>query len=308
MVVLGMSEMANLTRWSGLAGAENEAGPGTFYEDGHFHPRFMTLATPSPARPVVTSLTDAVAQNVRPGDSVLVMMGHSRWTAAARELARQFWRTDPQFTLIMTSLGALGAAYFRGGLLKKVITAYSGNSFPTYTPNPIFRQAYESGEVEVEHWSILTLSQRLEAAARGLPAAVTGSLVGSSMAENEAFAVVDSPFGPLGLLEPLVPDVALVHAAAADPAGNLVLSEPLLDGVWGAWAARRGVVATVERVVDDIEGLGHRVKIPAHRVLAVAEAPYGAHPGGCYAPGLPGAQLRRRHRPLECGGRGVPSG
>jgi acyl CoA:acetate/3-ketoacid CoA transferase beta subunit len=29
------------------------------------------------------------------------------------------------------------------------------------------------------------------------------------------------------------------------------------------------------------------VKIPGHRVLAVVEAPYGAHPGGCYAPGLP---------------------
>ena len=85
-------------------------------------------------------------------------MGHSRWTAAARELARQFWGTDPGFTLVMTSLGALGAAFFRGGLVRKVITAYSGNSFPTYTPNPIFRQAYESGEVEVEHWSILTLS------------------------------------------------------------------------------------------------------------------------------------------------------
>ena len=34
----------------------------------------------------------------------------------------------------------------------------------------------------MEHWSILTLAQRLEAAARGLPAVVTGSLVGSSMA------------------------------------------------------------------------------------------------------------------------------
>ena len=187
----------------------------------------------------------------------------------------------------MTSLGALGAAFFRGGLVRKVVTAYSGNSFPTYTPNPIFRKAYESGEVEVEHWSILTLSQRLEAAARGLPAAVTGSLVGSSMAENEAFSVVESPFGPLGVLEPLAPDVALVHAAAADPAGNLAFSEPLLDGVWGAWAARRGVVATVERVVDDLEGLGHRVRVPGHLVLAVVEAPYGAHPGGCYAPGLP---------------------
>ena len=236
---------------------------------------------------MVTSLADAVAQNVRPGDTVHVMMGHSRWTAAARELARHFWDTDPGFTLVMTSLGALGALFFRGGLVRKVVTAYSGNSFPTYTPNPVFRQAYEAGDVEVEHWSILTLTQRLEAAARGLPAAVTGSLVGSSMAQNDAFTVVDSPFGPLGLLEPLAPDVALVHAAAADPAGNLVFSEPLLDGVWGAWAARRGVIATVERVLDDVEGLGHRVRVPGHRVLAVVEAPYGAHPGGCYAPGLP---------------------
>ncbi len=247
----------------------------------------MTRAPSSPAGPVVTSLADAVARNVQPGDTVQVIMGHSRWTAAARELARQFWNTDPGFTLVMTSLGALGALFFRGGLVRKVVTAYSGNSFPTYTPNPVFRQAYESGEVEVEHWSILTLSQRLEAAARGLPAAVTGSLVGSSMAENDAFSVIDSPFGPLGLLEPLAPDVALVHAAAADPAGNLVFSEPLLDGVWGAWAARRGVVATVERVLDDLEGLGHRVRVPGHRVLAVVEAPYGAHPGGCYAPALP---------------------
>ncbi len=247
----------------------------------------MTAGGSASAGPVVTSLSDAVAQNVQPGDAVHVMMGHSRWTAAARELARQFWGTDPGFTLVMTSLGALGAAFFRGGLLRKVVTAYSGNSFPTYTPNPVFREGYESGTVEVEHWSILTLSQRLEAAARGLPAAVTGSLVGSSMAENDAFSVVDSPFGPLGLLEPLAPDVALVHAAAADPAGNLVFSEPLLDGVWGAWAARRGVVATVERIVDDLEGLGHRVRVPGHRVRAVVEAPYGAHPGGCYAPGLP---------------------
>ena len=202
----------------------------------------MTSAVSSSAGPVATSLADAVARNVQPGDTVQVMMGHSRWTAAARELARQFWGTDPGFTLVMTSLGALGAVFFQGGLVRKVVTAYSGNSFPTYTPNPVFRKAYESGEVEVEHWSILTLSQRLEAAARGLPAAVTGSLVGSSMAENEAFTVMESPFGPLGLLQPLVPDVALVHAAAADPSGNLAFSEPLLDGVWGAWAARRGVV------------------------------------------------------------------
>ncbi len=36
-----------------------------------------------------------------------------------------------------------------------------------------------------------------------------------------------------------------------------------------------------------LNGLGHRVKVPGHRVLAVVEARFGAHPGGCYAPGLP---------------------
>lgn len=233
------------------------------------------------------SLSDAVERHVRPGDAVQILCGHSRWTAAAREVARQFWGTDAGFTLIMLSLSSLGALFFRGGMVRKVVTAYSGDTFPTYTPNPVFAQAYASGAVDVEHWSILTLTQRLEAAARGLPAAVTGSLAGSAMADNDAFALVDSPFGPVGLLAPLAPDVTLLHAALADEEGNLVLSEPLLENVWGAWAARRGVIATVERVVESLDGLGHRAKIPAHRVLAVAHAPYGAHPGGVYAPGLP---------------------
>jgi acyl CoA:acetate/3-ketoacid CoA transferase alpha subunit/acyl CoA:acetate/3-ketoacid CoA transferase beta subunit len=233
------------------------------------------------------TLAEAVERHVRPGDSVHLMLGHSRWTAGAREMARQFWGSDPQLTLVMTSLGALSALFFRGGLVKRVVTAYSGNSFPTYNPNPIFRAAYESGEVAVEHWSILTLAQRLEAAARGLPAMVTGSLVGSDMAANHGFSTVDSPYGPIGVLAPLAPDVALCHAAVADTQGNLAFSDPLLEGVWGAWAARRGVVATVDRIVDDLHGLGHRVRVPAHRVLAVVEAPFGAHPGGLYAPGLP---------------------
>ncbi|MGA2521209.1 MAG: CoA-transferase [Acidimicrobiales bacterium] len=232
-------------------------------------------------------LEEALRRHVRPGDTVQVLCGHSRWTAAARELARQHWGTDAGFTLVMLSLSSLGALFFRGGMVRKVVTTYSGDTFPTYTPNPVFQEAYTSGAVEVEHWSILTFTQRLEAAARGLPAVVTGSLQGSSMAENDAFALADTPFGPVGMVAPLVPDVTLVHGAVADHEGNVALSEPLLEGVWGAWAARRGVVATVERVVENLDGLGHRVRIPAHRVLAVVEAPFGAHPGGLYAPGLP---------------------
>ncbi len=236
---------------------------------------------------MILGLEEAVERHVRPGDTVQVVLGHSRWTAAARELARQHWGGDPGFTLVMLSLGSLSALFFRGGMVRHVVTTYSGDSFPTYTPNPVFQQAYSAGEVSVEHWSILTFTQRLEAAARGLPAVTTGSLAGSSMADNSSYAEVDSPFGAVGLLAPLAPDVALIHAPVADGAGNVAMSGPLMEGAWGAWAARRGAVVTVEKVVEDLSPWGHLVQIPAHRVLAVVEAPYGAHPGGLFAPGLP---------------------
>ncbi len=239
----------------------------------------------------VVSLADAVA-HVRPGDAVHIVTGHGRWTAAARELARRHWDTDPGFTLVMLSLSSLGTLFFRGGLVTKVVTGYSGDIFPNFTPNPVFGEAYLSGAVEVEHWSFLTFLQRLEAAARGLPAVVTGSLAGSSMAANAGFAEVPSPFdagatGSIGLLEPYAPDIALLHAPLADRSGNVACQPPMLEGVWGALAARRGAVVTVERVVDDVRPWSHLVRIPGHRVLAVAEAPLGAHPGGLFARDVP---------------------
>ncbi|HEX5094451.1 MAG TPA: CoA-transferase [Acidimicrobiia bacterium] len=234
-----------------------------------------------------TSLGDAVAQHVRAGDVLHPVVGHTRWSAATREVIRQWWGRDPGFTLVMLSLSSLGALFFRGGLVRKVITGYSGDTFPNFTPNPWFAGAYERGEVDVEHWSFLAFSQRLEAAARGLPAIVTRSIEGSSMAANDAYAQVDTPFGRAGVLAPLVPDVAILHAPVADCAGNVALHAPLLEGVWGALAARRGAIVTVERVVDDLRPWSHLVRIPAHRVLAVVEAPMGAHPGGCYTGDLP---------------------
>lgn len=229
----------------------------------------------------------AVEEHVRAGDTLHVMVGHTRWTAAAREVVRQWWGRDPGFELVMLSLSTLGALFFRGGLLRRVVTGYSGDTFPNFTPNPIMGGAYRRGEVEVEHWSFLAFSQRLEAAARGLPAVVTRSIEGSSMEENDAFATVDTPFGRVGLLAPLAPDVALLHAPVADREGNVAFHPPMLEGPWGALAARRGAIVTVERIVDDLREWSHLVRIPAHRVLAVCEAPLGAHPGGLSTGALP---------------------
>src|SRR3954451_23329038 len=234
-----------------------------------------------------TSLADAVARHVRAGDVLHPVVGHTRWSAATREVVRQWWGRDPQFTLVMLSLSSLGALFFRGGLVQKVVTGYSGDTFPNFTPNPVFARAYERGEVGVEHWSFLAFAQRLEARARGVPAIVTRSIAGSSMENNDGYARVDSPFGEVGLLAPLQADVAILHAPIADRAGNVALQPPLLEGVWGCLGARRGTIVTAERIVDDIRPWSHLVRVPAHRVLAVVECPMGAHPGGCYTGALP---------------------
>lgn len=235
-------------------------------------------------------LDEAVSRYVRPGDGVHVMMGHSRWSALVRELARQHWGKPSEFTLIMASLSSLGAVLFRAGCLKKVVTVYSGDSFPVFTPNPVFQEAYASGAVEVEDWSFLSYIQRLRAAATGVPAAVTGSVRGSSMTENSAYEEVETGFGRVCLVAPLEPDIALVHAAVADRQGNLAIAPPMFEGAVGAFAARRGVIATVEKVVDDLRPWSTLVRIPAQRVLGIVEAPFGAHPGGVF-PGTAGAKL-----------------
>ncbi len=228
-----------------------------------------------------------MAEHVHAGDSLHLVVGHTRWSAAAREVVRQWWGRDPHFTLMMLSLSSLGALFFRGELVDRVVTGYSGDTFPNFTPNPWFQRAYQSGAVEVEHWSFLAFAQRLEAAAKGLPAITTRSIAGSSMEANDGYATVDSPFGPVGLLAPLVPDVAILHAPVADEAGNVAIAPPLLEGVWGALAARRGAIVTVEKIVPSLTEHSDLVRIPAHCVLAVCETPLGAHPGGLYAHGLP---------------------
>jgi acyl CoA:acetate/3-ketoacid CoA transferase alpha subunit len=233
-------------------------------------------------------LADAVARHVRPGDAIHVVMGHSRWSALVRELARQHWGRPSGFTLIMASLSSLGTVLVRAGCLRKVVSVYSGDSFPVFTPNPVFQQGFR--ELEVEHWSFMTYIQRLRAAATGVPAVVTNSVRGSSMAANDAYTEVDTAFGRLGIVAPLAPDVALLHAAVADREGNVAVAPPMFEGVVGALAARRGVLVTVERVVDDLRPWSGLVRLPAHRVLAVVEAPFGAHPGGVF-PGPEGMAL-----------------
>ncbi|HEX9126965.1 MAG TPA: CoA-transferase, partial [Methylomirabilota bacterium] len=79
------------------------------------------------------------------------------------------------------------------------------------------------------------------------------------------------------------------HGWVADRAGNVVIGTPMNENLYGAMAARRGAVVTVERIVptEFIRRHAHLVRLPAQYVRAVVETPQGCHPGGMYSMGVP---------------------
>lgn len=241
----------------------------------------------------VVSLGEAIARYIKPGASIHLAATHSAPGAALLEIARRFHGTNPGFTLIMRGIRDTVSILIHLGLVKKVITAFSGNVYPWYGPNPVTQKAYAGKKVELEDWSILTLPQRLMAGALGVGVMPTTSLIGSSMAERnkDAFTVIDDPFGSgrkIGLLKALNPDIAIVHGVAADRAGNTILTAPYSESLWGAKASVGGVLVTAEKIVstDFIRSYSHLVKLPAYLVKSVSPVPYGAHPGGVWNQGI----------------------
>jgi acyl CoA:acetate/3-ketoacid CoA transferase alpha subunit/acyl CoA:acetate/3-ketoacid CoA transferase beta subunit len=242
----------------------------------------------------VVALEDALRTHVRPGMMLHFAYNQARAMALSNALVRVFAGTNPGFTIVSAGLVANQTALFTTGLIRKLIVSFVGENYPVPSPNRIMQEAITSGSVAIENQSLLVIAQRLAAGAFGFPFALTRSLAGSSMATGDGFREIDDPFGSgerIGAAPALVPDITLVHALAADPQGNLLLSQPLGDGEIAAFAASRGVIATVERVVspDVIRRFPHLNKIPAHRVLSVSEAPLGCHPYGLYSP--PGLEV-----------------
>jgi acyl CoA:acetate/3-ketoacid CoA transferase alpha subunit/acyl CoA:acetate/3-ketoacid CoA transferase beta subunit len=240
------------------------------------------------------TLQEAVRRFVRPGMTIHVGNSHAMPMAALYEIVKQYWDRKPGFVLAMAAANCINAAPFvYGNLCQRLVTSFAGDGYPYPGPNPILQRAYAQRSVEIEEWTMLTLTLRLLAGALDLPFMPTHSLAKSGLSSSgSSFATLTSPFSegtPIGVVKALKPDISLAHGAAADSHGNVLLTPPFAAGAWGALAAREGVLATVEKIVDAefICKHSYLVKIPSHRVLAICEAPFGAHPGGQQNLGVP---------------------
>lgn len=246
---------------------------------------------PPPDRPrsKVVALDDAIRTHVAPGMVLHFAYSEGRPMAASNALVRVFGGTSPALTVISSGLVSNQTALVTEGIVSRLIVSFVGENYPTPAPNPLLQAAIDSGAVEIENNSLLVLSQRLAAGAHGFPFALTRSLHGSSMADNPSYTRIADPFGSgeeIGAVEALVPDITIMHGLAADEAGNILMSPPFGESDIAAYAARKGVIATVERIVpaEDLRRHSSLVKIPADRVLSVSVAPFGCHPYAIYNP------------------------
>ena len=246
------------------------------------------------------NLRDAIEAHVAPGMRINPVSLQSRPVAALHELMRVFRDADPGFEFISSSLSGNYLQLVGAGVLRSAIVSFAGEGYPTPGPSPVVARALTDGAFELENWSMLTISQRLLAGAMGVPFLPTRSLGGSDMANELAaaggYAEVADPFAspehggtPQPVVRAYVPDIAFVHAWAADPSGNAVCFPPYQENVYGALAAKHGVILTVHKLVDAdfVRRHSHLVRIPAEKVVAVCEVPYGSHPYGNYATGIP---------------------
>jgi acyl CoA:acetate/3-ketoacid CoA transferase beta subunit len=128
------------------------------------------------------------------------------------------------------------------------------------------------------------LTLRLMAGALQFPFVPLRSAVGSDIGgqlESE-LADVTSPFGDgtCTVASPIVPDIAIVHALAADEEGHAVIAPPYAEDNWAAKGAAAGIIVCAEKIVprETIRQYSGFVKFPAASVMAVCETPHAAAP------------------------------
>lgn len=147
---------------------------------------------------------------------------------------------------------------------------------------PAFRRAAETGSVRIFEMDGPGFAGALRAAACDLPFGLIPDMCTDLPKVNPArYRPYPVPQGQRRLLavQPLAPDVTIIHGQAADAHGNVQLYGPPAFDVLLATASRK-VIATVDRIVgpEEIRMAPHRTKFPASLVDMVVEAPFGAHP------------------------------
>lgn len=227
------------------------------------------------------SMSTAVDRFVSDG-STIAIEGFTAFIcfAAAHEIIRQ---RKQDLTLCRLTPDLVYDQMVAAGVAKKLVFSYLGN--PGVGSLYGVRRAVEKGiprPLEIEEYTHFGMVGRYLAGASNLPFFPLRSFAGSDLPDvNPRIQFVESPYGDgrIGVVPPLNPDVAFIHAQRCDTQGNTQLWGLLGMQKEVAFASKH-VVIVVEEIVDEdvIRRDPNRTLIPGLIVDAIVHEPYGAHP------------------------------
>ncbi|MEX0991148.1 MAG: CoA-transferase [Actinomycetota bacterium] len=229
----------------------------------------------------VVSMRDAVAELVGDGDTVAIEgFTHLICFAAGHEIIRQ-GRKD--LTLARMTPDVIYDQMIGAGVATKLIFSWLGN--PGVGSLHAIRRRIEKHDpapLQIEEYSHFGMVSRYTAGAANLPFFPLRSYEESDIPKvNPKIRTVDSPYGdgPIAVVPPLNPDVAIIHAQRADDEGNTQIWGLLGSQKEVAFASKR-VIVVVEEVVagDVVRADPNRTVIPGIKVDAVVEEPLACHP------------------------------
>ena len=224
-------------------------------------------------------LSKAISEFVPDGSTVAASLSLEAMIpfACGHEIIRQHKK---KLTLVCPIYDILFDQLIGAGCVRKIRAAWVGNVITGSSYN--FRRAVESGDVEMEDHSNLTVAMALRAGAMGVPFLPLRSALGSDLfATNASLKTITCPFSGdrLAAVAAIKPDVTLIHVQRADEFGN-AHSWGNLGLAGDACLASRHVVIAAEEIVapEKINSDPNRVVTPGFKVSAVVHVPWGGHP------------------------------
>ncbi len=233
----------------------------------------------------VMSVHDAISKFVRDGDELVI---GNYTVGSCAELVYEVVRQKRKGLTIYSQSGIFDVEVLVGaGCADKLVSTYVLRAGGKNGGSAVER-AMNAGTLQVEDYTNFQYNARMVAGMHGfsyiqvLEGAIATDIFRkrSFMGENK-FRIIKCPYtGKENLTVPAAnPDVCIVHVQRCDRLGNAQYWGALGSVAAAALASRR-IVVSCEEIVDHdiIQSSPHLTIIPAYRVDAVCEVPWGANP------------------------------
>ena len=221
-------------------------------------------------------MREAVARFVADGATVAMGTGLEPAIpfAAGHELIRQGRR---DLTLVGPISDALFDQLIGAGCVGRVVAAWVGNVSEGL--GHCYRRAAERGvprSLEIRDHSNFSISLALWAAAWNAPFMPTRTLLGSDIPSGNPDLVPEDGWVRV---QPVKPDVTILHVQRADAAGRAHAWGPMGISEEAGLAAERVILCCEELVPSEVTlSDPNRVLLPETKVVAVVHEPGGTHP------------------------------